>query len=64
MPESSSFEDMEVYDGHALQAGNVIRGPALIERRDTTMFVSKRFTATIDTLGSCLLQANKGVGDA
>ena len=64
VPESSSFEDMEVYDGHALQAGNVIRGPALIERRDTTMFVSKRFTATIDTLGSCLLQANKGVEDA
>jgi len=55
VPESSEMRDMPVYDGHALVAGNVIDGPALIERTDTTILVSESFTATVDAYGSCQL---------
>ncbi len=55
LPEVNEFTQVPVFDGHKLQAGNIIEGPALIERTDTTIFVSQSFTAKIDTLGSCLL---------
>jgi len=51
--ERDAFLDMPVYDGHALKAGNLVAGPALIERVDTTIFVSSSFTARMDRLGSC-----------
>ena len=57
-PESETFREVPVYDGHLLAAGNTLRGPALIERTDTTIFVSASFTATVDALGSCLLVAD------
>ncbi len=45
-----------VYDGHALRAGNAIPGPALIERTDTTIFVSaalrRRGSTSYGTLSS------------
>jgi len=55
LPEPDRFGEVEVYDGHRLKAGNAIAGPALIERIDTTIFVSSGFTARIDDHGSCLL---------
>ncbi len=58
VPEWDVFEDVAVYDGHRLRAGNVIRGPALIERSDTTVLVSAGFTAGVDVHGSCLLVAD------
>jgi len=60
LPEKDTFADIGVYDGHRLQPSNVIAGPALIERVDTTIFVSSSFTARIDELGSCLLSAQDG----
>ncbi|MFV2040063.1 MAG: hydantoinase/oxoprolinase family protein, partial [Acidimicrobiales bacterium] len=60
VPEADSFAATNVYDGHLLLAGNVIDGPALIERPDTTIFVSSSFRATIDDYGSCLLKAKEG----
>ena len=47
---------MPVYDGHALCAGNRIPGPALIERVDTTLFVSARYTAQVDEHGSVVVR--------
>jgi N-methylhydantoinase A len=55
VPETSAFADMPVFDGHSLTAGNTLEGPALIERTDTTIFVSDAFRARIDDHGSCLL---------
>jgi len=55
VPERGDFEELTVLDGHRLLAGNLIEGPALIERVDTTIFVSASYTARVDNLGSCRL---------
>ena len=57
VPEAEAVQAVPVYDGAALLAGNVLAGPALIERRDTTIFVSAGFTARVDEHGTCLLTA-------
>ena len=56
VPETGAFADVPVYDGHALCAGNRIPGPALIERVDTTLFVSARYTAQVDEHGSVVVR--------
>jgi len=55
LPETDAFEQVDVYDGHRLKAGNYIAGPALIERVDTTIFVTGDFEARIDRYGACRL---------
>ena len=54
-PESGSFDEVPVYDGHALRAGNTLVGPALIEQSDTTLYVSGAFTARVDAHHSYVL---------
>lgn len=56
VPETDRFEEVGVFDGHALLAGNVIAGPALIERTDTTIFVSADFDARMDDHGTCVVR--------
>ena len=56
VPEHKSFSDIPVYDGHRLRAGHEMTGPALIERTDTTIFVSASFRATIDEHGTARLE--------
>jgi N-methylhydantoinase A len=60
VPEDGVFADAAVFDGHRLRAGNRLAGPALIERTDTTVFVSRGFTAAIDDVGSCLIRPKEG----
>jgi N-methylhydantoinase A len=60
VPESGAFEEVPVYDGHALRAGNEIRGPSLVEREDTTIFISADFTARVDELGTVVLTRKGG----
>ncbi len=55
LPETIEFADVPIYDGHLLEAGNRIAGPALIERTDTTILVTRSFTAEIDRHGTCVL---------
>ena len=55
LPEKDAFEEIEVYDGHRLKAGNFMAGPALIERVDTTIFVTGAFEARVDAYGACRL---------
>jgi N-methylhydantoinase A len=57
LPEERRFAEVEVYDGHRLQAGHEIAGPALVERTDTTIFISGSYAARIDRHGSCRLTA-------
>jgi N-methylhydantoinase A len=59
----SRFEDVRIYDGQSLLAGNEIPGPALIERTDTTIFVSANFHAHVDDLGSVILNATEASDD-
>ncbi|MDP6385907.1 MAG: hydantoinase/oxoprolinase family protein, partial [Planctomycetota bacterium] len=55
VPEADEFADVPVYDGHELRAGNQIAGPALVDRVDTTLFISASFEARMDEFRSLVL---------
>jgi N-methylhydantoinase A len=40
-----------VYDRNSLAGGQSVRGPAIIEERETTTVIPPGWTATIDTIG-------------
>jgi len=63
VPERAAFADVPVYDGHRLQAGNEIQGPALIERVDTTILVSAGYRASVDKMGSARLSQRQPSGE-
>lgn len=44
-----------IYDRAALKAGNVIRGPAIVEQADTTTLVLPDLTAEVDRYGNLLI---------
>ncbi len=56
VPERGEFAEVPVLDGHLLVAGNRFAGPALVERIDTTVFVSDGYDAEVDGHGSILLR--------
>jgi len=56
VPESGSQAEVPVYAGEKLLSGNVIPGPALIERTDTTIFVSAAWVARVDEHGTLVLE--------
>jgi N-methylhydantoinase A len=58
VPEDDDDELIPIYDARELMAGDTIPGPALIERVDTTIVVTRRFSASIDALGSAILTRN------
>ena len=62
VPERGVFEEVPVYDGLLLRPGNAFPGPALVEKPDTTIFVSSGFDAEVDVLGSCVLRSRGGGG--
>jgi N-methylhydantoinase A len=42
--------DAQVFDADALSPGDEIHGPAIIDRRDTTIFIPPDYSAWIDAL--------------
>jgi N-methylhydantoinase A len=48
--EPAGFIATRVYDGHALRAGNVVEGPAIIERMGDSVVVPPQFRAQVDPL--------------
>ena len=60
VPESGKYEEVAVYDGTLLLAGNELAGPCLVERADTTLFITAAFAARVDGLGSLVLRARQG----
>jgi N-methylhydantoinase A len=50
--EAAGFVEADVYDRYALKAGSQIRGPAVIEERESTMVVGPGGTARVDRFGS------------
>ncbi len=52
MPIQREFKDIPVFDGLALQFGNRIEGPAIVEQVNTTTFVSPEFNVLTDRYGS------------
>ncbi|MCD6681469.1 MAG: hydantoinase/oxoprolinase family protein [Burkholderiaceae bacterium] len=55
-PEADAFADTPVYDGEHLRCGNRIDGPAIVEKRTTTLFVPRGFQLEVDPLGGFLLE--------
>ncbi len=43
---------MPVFDGHVLRPGNRVPGPAVVEQRNTTLFVDAAFDMVVDPVGS------------
>ncbi|MCK0511683.1 hydantoinase/oxoprolinase family protein [Aromatoleum buckelii] len=55
IPETKTFRDVPVYDGHRMRHGNRIIGPAMIEQETTAIFVSAAYDCVVDALGSFAL---------
>jgi N-methylhydantoinase A len=49
-------EDIAVFDGDRLRPGHALRGPALIDARDTTIWVPAGATATVNRQGTLLME--------
>jgi N-methylhydantoinase A len=60
LPTQRRLEELEVHDGHRLAPGQVVAGPAIVERATTTVLVPEAFTLTVDTLGSLVLRNDRG----
>jgi len=44
-----------VYDGEKVRAGNVIRGPAIVEEKTTTVVIPPAFDCSVDRFKSYIL---------
>ena len=52
LPLQKTFQEVPVFDGLALQFGNRIQGPAIVEQVNTTTFVAPEFNVLTDRFGS------------
>lgn len=50
-PEAGDFVPFDVYDRYALPAGSSLRGPAIVEERESTVVVGEGGSATVDDHG-------------
>ena len=55
IPETKSFKETPLYDGHRMGYGNRIAGPAMIEQETTAIFVSASYDCVVDAYGSFAL---------
>ncbi len=52
IPESGRFEAVQIYNGHVLGHGDLVKGPAIIEQETTAIFVSPTYNCVCDRFGS------------
>ncbi len=52
VPEDDAFATVPVYDGHKMNNGNLVTGPAMIEEDTTAIFVSRDYNCICDKFGS------------
>ncbi len=55
IPECNEFKEVAVYDGDIPLSGNTITGPAVIERVNTSIFVSESYDCLIDDYGTFII---------
>lgn len=55
IPETKTFRETPIYDGHKMHFGNRIHGPAMIEQVTTAIFVSDSYDCAVDALGSFII---------
>jgi len=54
--DEAAFEEVPVYDGHALGHGNRVSGPCIIEQINTTIVVPPKFDVWCDTVGNFVME--------
>ncbi len=52
LPLDKAFAEVPVYDGHKMNCGNRVEGPAIIEQVNTTTFVTPEYNVLCDRYGS------------
>ncbi|MBI4648913.1 MAG: hydantoinase/oxoprolinase family protein, partial [Bacteroidia bacterium] len=55
IPETDSLEDIPVYDGDVNLYGSHIKGPAIIEKVNTSIFISNIYDCQVDAYGSFIV---------
>ncbi len=55
LPGEKEFAEVDVYDAFALEFGNEIDGPAILEQVNTTIFVTPEYRVIVDKYGSYVL---------
>ena len=56
LPSEKQLAEAEVYDGDVMGYGNALEGPAIVEQRNTTIFVPPQWRLDCDALASFILQ--------
>ena len=55
IPESNDVQEVAVYDGDLPLSGNTITGPAVIEKVNTSIFISESYDCKVDEFGSFII---------
>ncbi len=55
LPETGAWNDVDIIDGQALRAGITICGPAVVERKNTTIYVPPDWNLKVDEYHNCRL---------
>ena len=55
--ETGGRKDCPIYDRYALQSGNEIQGPAIMEEVDSTTVVHPGYRVDVDRYGNLFLQS-------
>jgi N-methylhydantoinase A/oxoprolinase/acetone carboxylase beta subunit len=55
-PDQGDFQTVPVYDRYALRVGQVIRGPAIVEERESTTVLHRGDRLTVDANGCLLIE--------
>ena len=55
LPEAKEMKEIPVYDGDASIYNNVIKGPAVIEKINTSIFVDESYDCLVDDYGSFIV---------
>lgn len=56
LPETGAWQNVDIVDGGRLQAGMVGRGPMIVERKNTTIYLPPEWSLEVDTYHDCRLQ--------
>ena len=60
LPGGEDGRPVALYDGERLAPGMAFTGPALVERRDTTILVLAGDGAHVDAWGSLVIEVSRG----
>lgn len=63
IPESNELKEVAVYDGDVSLSNNTIIGPAIIEKVNTSIFVSESYNCLIDEYGSFIVYNKESFPD-